>query len=284
MRADAPTKEWKGSSAHAKERNDAGRTLLVLRGLNWRMAQKNLPPQTTTFLINLTKHNNRSIMSKAIVLLSGGLDSCVALHVALHDGHEVSALSFDYGQRHRKELECAKAIAAHAGVKDHSIVSLNLAQWGGSSLTDMSMTVQDGNVESKEIPATYVPARNMVFLSVAASLAEARGAEHIYIGVSQVDYSGYVDCRKVFIDAMEKAINLGTVMGAEKGKKITIHAPFENMTKADEIRLGLKLGVDFGLTWSCYRGGEKPCGTCDSCLLRAKAFAEVGIPDPALTR
>lgn len=223
-------------------------------------------------------------MSKAIVLLSGGLDSCVALHVALHDGHEVSALSFDYGQRHRKELECAKAIASHAGVKDHSIVSLNLAQWGGSSLTDMSMSVQDGDVESKEIPATYVPARNMVFLSVAASLAEARGAEHIYIGVSQVDYSGYVDCRKVFIDAMEKAINLGTVMGAEKGQKITIHAPFENMTKAEEIRLGLKLGVDFGLTWSCYRGGEKPCGTCDSCLLRAKAFAEVGIPDPALSR
>ena len=140
----------------------------------------------------------------------------------------------------------------------------------------------DGNVESHEIPATYVPARNMVFLSVAASLAEAKGAEHIYIGVSQVDYSGYVDCRKVFIDAMEKAINLGTVMGAEQGRHISIHAPFQNMTKADEIRLGMKLGVDFGLTWSCYRGGDKPCGTCDSCLLRAKAFAEAGFEDPAL--
>ena len=223
-------------------------------------------------------------MSKAIVLLSGGLDSCVALHVALNDGHEVCALSFDYGQRHKKELECARAIAAHAGVKDHCVVSLNLAQWGGSSLTDMNMKVEDGNLDSKEIPATYVPARNMVFLSIAASMAEARGAEHIYIGVSQVDYSGYVDCRKEFIDAMETAINLATVMGAEKGRKLPIPAPSANRTPADAIRPGLKLGVDFGLTWTCYRGGEKPCGKCDSCLLRAKAFAEVGIPDPALTR
>lgn len=221
-------------------------------------------------------------MSKAIVLLSGGLDSCVALHVAKNDGHEVSALSFNYGQRHSKELERARRIAARAKVAEHNVVSLDLAQWGGSTLTDKSREVADGNIDSHEIPQTYVPARNMVFLSVAASLAEAKGAEHIYIGVSQVDYSGYVDCRKVFIDAMEKAINLGTVMGAERGKHITIHAPFENMTKADEIRLGLKLGVDFGLTWSCYRGGERPCGTCDSCLLRAKAFAEVGIEDPAL--
>lgn len=221
-------------------------------------------------------------MSKAIVLLSGGLDSCVALHVAQHDGHEVSALSFDYGQRHSKELECARRIAARAKVVDHNIVSLNLAQWGGSSLTDMSREVADGDINSHEIPQTYVPARNMVFLSVAASLAEAKGAEHIYIGVSQVDYSGYVDCRKVFIDAMQKAINLGTVMGAEGGRPITIHAPFENMTKADEIRLGMKLGVDFSLTWSCYRGGERPCGTCDSCLLRAKAFEEAGFEDPAL--
>ena len=221
-------------------------------------------------------------MSKAIVLLSGGLDSAVALHVALHDGHEVSAISFDYGQRHRKELECAKAIAKHAGVSDHSIVSLNLAQWGGSSLTDGARSVDDGDVDRTSIPDTYVPARNMVFLSVAASLAEARGAQHIYIGVSQVDYSGYVDCRRVFIEAMQKAINLGTVMGAEKGMPITIHAPFQDMTKAQEIRLGLQLGVDFGLTWSCYRGGERPCGTCDSCLLRARAFAEVGILDPAL--
>ncbi len=221
-------------------------------------------------------------MSKAIVLLSGGLDSCVALHVAQRDGHEVSALSFDYGQRHSKELECARRIAARAKVAEHSVVSLDLAQWGGSTLTDMGREVEDGDVGRHDIPQTYVPARNMVFLSVAASLAEAKGAEHIYIGVSQVDYSGYVDCRGVFIEAMERAINLGTVMGAEEGRHISIHAPFENMTKADEIRLGLELGVDFGLTWSCYRGGERPCGRCDSCLLRARAFAEVGIADPAL--
>lgn len=223
-------------------------------------------------------------MSKAIVLLSGGLDSAVALAVAQRDGHEVTALSFDYGQKHSKELECARAVARHAGVESHKIVRLNLGEWGGSTLTDKSRTIEDGNADREDIPDTYVPARNMVFLSVAASVAEAIGAEHIYIGVSQVDYSGYVDCRQVFIEAMEKAINLGTVMGAEKGRPIKIHAPFEKMTKAEEIRLGLELGVDFSLTWSCYRGGEKPCGTCDSCLLRARAFAEVGIADPALCR
>ncbi len=221
-------------------------------------------------------------MSKAIVLLSGGLDSSTALYLAKSEGHEVYALSFDYGQRHERELESAKRVAKAAGVTAHHIVSLGLSQWGGSSLTDKSMTIEDGDANRTDIPNTYVPARNMVFLSVAASLAEAVGAQHIYIGVSEVDYSGYVDCRQVFIDAMEKAINLGTVMGAEKGQKITLHAPFVNMTKAQEIRLGMTLGVDFGQTWSCYRGGEKPCGTCDSCLLRAKAFAEAGVEDPAL--
>lgn len=223
-------------------------------------------------------------MSKAVVLLSGGLDSSTALYLAKADGHEVHVITFDYGQRHSRELRNAQAVAQKAGVKSHHVVSLNLAQWGGSSLTDMSLTVEDGNTERTDIPQTYVPARNMVFLSVAASMAEALGAQHIYIGVSQVDYSGYVDCRKVFIDAMEKAINLGTVMSAEDGKHIEIHAPFINMTKAEEIKLGEKLGVDFGLTWSCYKGGEKPCGVCDSCLLRAKAFAEAGISDPALYR
>ncbi len=218
-------------------------------------------------------------MSKAVVLLSGGLDSSVALYLAKKAGHEVHALSFDYGQRHNKELECAKAIANAAGVASHQLVSLNLDLWGGSSLTDKSMEVDDGDVNRSDIPVTYVPARNMVFLSIAASLAEAKGARHIYIGVSQVDYSGYVDCRQEFIDAMQFAINKGTVMGAEKGETITIHAPFINMTKTEEIKLGKELGVNFGLTWSCYRGGEKPCGTCDSCLLRAKAFKEAGVVD-----
>lgn len=225
---------------------------------------------------------NLSAMSKAIVLLSGGLDSTTALYLAKADGHEVHALSFDYGQRHSRELENARRIAAAAGVAQHQVVTLRLDQWGGSSLTDTNMTIDDGNTNRTDIPDTYVPARNMVFLSVAASLAEAVGAQHIYIGVSEVDYSGYVDCRLVFIDAMQRAINLGTVMGAEKGKEITLHAPFAHMTKADEIRMGRRLGVDFSLTWSCYRGGSRPCGTCDSCLLRAKAFAEVGIDDPAL--
>ena len=220
-------------------------------------------------------------MSKAVVLLSGGLDSAVALYVAKQAGHEVHALSFDYGQRHNKELNCAKAIAQKAGVASHNIVTLNLDLWGGSSLTDKNIPVENGDVNRTDIPITYVPARNMVFLSIAASLAEAKGARHIYIGVSQVDYSGYVDCRREFINAMQEAINKGTVMGAEKGETITIHAPFINMTKSQEITLGQELGVDFGLTWSCYRGGDKPCGTCDSCLLRAKAFEEAGIEDGA---
>ncbi len=223
-------------------------------------------------------------MSKAIVLLSGGLDSTTALYLAKKEGHELYALSFDYGQRHKRELDSARAVAEKVGVVKHYVVALNLAAWGGSSLTDMNMKVDDGNVDRTDIPDTYVPARNMVFLSVAASLAEAVDAQHIYIGVSQVDYSGYVDCRKSFIDAMERAINLGTVMSAEKGKKIELHAPFINMTKAEEIKLGAELGVDYSLTWSCYRGGLKPCCTCDSCLLRAKAFAEAGVIDTAIAK
>lgn len=221
-------------------------------------------------------------MDKAIVLLSGGLDSSVALHLALKKAKEVHAISFEYGQRHNRELDSAKLVARKAGVADHRVVTLKLDQWGGSSLTDKKMSIEKGDVERTDIPVTYVPARNMVFLSVAASYAEAIGAQDIFIGVSQVDYSGYVDCRQEFIDSMEKTINLGTVMGAEKNQPIKIHAPFINMTKAEEIKLGVELGVDFGLTWSCYNGGEKPCGTCDSCLLRAKAFAEAEVTDTSL--
>jgi 7-cyano-7-deazaguanine synthase len=219
---------------------------------------------------------------KAVVLLSGGLDSTIAQYLAKSLGYEVYALSFDYGQKHSRELGCAKASAAKVGVAAHHIVDLKLSKWGGSSLTDQMLEVEDGNTERTDIPQTYVPARNMVFLSVAASLAEAVGAQNIFIGVSQVDYSGYVDCRRSFIEAMEAAINQGTVMGAELGQPIRLHAPFIDMTKAAEIKLGAGLGVDFRLTWSCYRGGEKPCGKCDSCLLRAKAFAEAGIIDTAL--
>ena len=221
-------------------------------------------------------------MKKAVVLLSGGLDSAVALYLAKSQGYELHAISFDYGQRHNRELEAAKAIAKKAGVINHQIVTLKLDKWGGSSLTDSAIQVEDGDINRNDIPVTYVPARNMVFLSVAASLAEAIGAQNIFIGVSEVDYSGYVDCRQEFIDSMEKAINLGTVMGAEKNQPIKTHAPFVNKTKAEEIKLGVELGVDFGLTWSCYRGGEKPCGKCDSCLLRAKAFADAGVIDTSL--
>ena len=221
-------------------------------------------------------------MAKAVVLLSGGLDSAVALYLAKSRGFDIIALSFDYGQRHSRELNAAKEIAKEAGVIQHQVVSLNMNSWGGSSLTDESIDVENGDANRTDIPVTYVPARNMIFLSVAASVAEANRVQDIFIGVSQVDYSGYVDCRQEFIDAMEKAVNLGTVMGAEENLPIKIHAPFANMTKAEEIKLGMELGVDFSLTWSCYRGGEKPCGTCDSCLLRAKAFKEAGYKDTAL--
>lgn len=223
-------------------------------------------------------------MKKAIVLLSGGLDSTTALYFAKSQGFdELYAITFLYGQKHDKELKSAQAVAKTVGVKEHKIVNLLLNQWHGCSLTDPDMDVKDGNAERQDIPDTYVPARNMVFLSVAASWADALDITDIFIGVSEVDYSGYVDCREEFIKAMEQAVNLGTVLGAEKKQHITIHAPFMHMTKADEVKLGEQLGVDFGLTWTCYRGGDKPCGTCDSCLLRAKAFAEAGVEDP-LTR
>lgn len=223
-------------------------------------------------------------MKKAIVLLSGGLDSTTALYLAKSQGFdELYAITFLYGQKHDKELKSAQAVAKSVGVKEHKIVNLLLNQWHGCSLTDPDIDVKDGNAERQDIPDTYVPARNMVFLSVAASWADALDITDIFIGVSEVDYSGYVDCREEFIKAMEQAVNLGTVLGAEKKQHITIHAPFMHMTKADEVKLGERLGVDFGLTWTCYRGGDKPCGTCDSCLLRAKAFAEAGVEDP-LTR
>ncbi|OCL28090.1 7-cyano-7-deazaguanine synthase QueC [Orenia metallireducens] len=219
-------------------------------------------------------------MKKAVVLLSGGLDSTTALYLAKSKGYEVYAISFDYGQRHDKELQSAKNVAEVAGVKEHIIVETNMGAWGGSALTDQSIDVPEGDEQRKEIPVTYVPARNMIFLSYAASYAEVVGAQDVFIGVSEVDYSGYVDCRQEFINAMEQAINKGTVCGAEEGKPIKIHAPFINMTKAEEIKLGIKLGVDYAQTWSCYCGEEQACGSCDSCVLRLKAFEEAGHIDP----
>lgn len=220
------------------------------------------------------------MLKKAVVLLSGGLDSQIALHLAISQGFECYAISFNYGQRHLRELNAAKQIAHNAGVK-HQIVQLNLNDWGGSSLTDQNLPIEKGNLTKSHIPNTYVPARNMIFLSLAASWAEILDASHIFIGISQVDYSGYVDCREEFIRSMEATINLGTVKAVEKKSPFTLVAPFQNSTKADEIRLGAKLGVDFGLSWSCYEGGDKPCRVCDSCLLRMKAFEEAGIIDPS---
>ena len=222
-------------------------------------------------------------MKKAIVLLSGGLDSTTALYLAKSQGFdEIYALTIEYGQKHDRELRAARAVARAAGVKEHKFVTLLLNQWDGCSLTDEKMDIKDGDLAREGIPDTYVPARNMVFLSVAASYADALGVTDIFLGVSEVDYSGYVDCREEFIRSMEQTINLGTVLGAERHRHITLHAPFMHMAKADEVRLGMSLGVDYSLTWTCYRGGERPCGTCDSCLLRAKAFAEAGVPDPLL--
>lgn len=219
-------------------------------------------------------------MKKAVVLFSGGLDSLTALHLAKSQGFEVYAMSFDYGQRHDKELQVAKKAASACNVKEHKVVSLNMNAWGGSALTDENIQVPEHKNETSEIPVTYVPARNMIFLSVAASYAEAIGAQDVFIGVSQVDYSGYVDCRQEFIEAMEAAINKGTVCGAEEGKPIKIHAPFMHKTKAEEIQIGMDLGVDYSLSWTCYNGFEKACGVCDSCVLRLKAFEEAGFQDP----
>lgn len=219
-------------------------------------------------------------MKKAVVLLSGGLDSTTALYLAKSEGYEVYSICFDYGQRHDKEIQCAKNIAEKAGVKEHILVKTNMNAWGGSALTDKNIDIPEGDEDRKDIPITYVPARNMIFLAYAASYAEVVGAQDIFIGVSQVDYSGYVDCRQEFIEAMENAINQGTVCAVVQSKKIKLHAPFMYMTKTQEVELGMKLGVDYGDTWTCYKGDELACGTCDSCLLRIKAFKEAGSEDP----
>ena len=221
---------------------------------------------------------------KALVLLSGGLDSGTALYYAKSIGfNEIYAISFQYGQKHTKELNMAKKLANDFGVKEHKIVNLDMSLWGGSSLTDNSLDIPDYE-DNNKIPNTYVPARNMVFLSIAASYAESREIYDIFIGVSEVDYSGYVDCRQTFITAMENAINQGTVCAVSHNNPIKIHAPFINMKKSDEIKLGISLGIDYSNTWSCYKGTEKPCGRCDSCVLRKKAFKEAGFSDPLLDK
>jgi 7-cyano-7-deazaguanine synthase len=220
---------------------------------------------------------------KAVVLLSGGLDSTTCLALARRDGFEPVCLSIAYGQRHAVELERARAVAKAMGVVDHRTVSLDLRAIGGSALTDdLAVPKHDDVSQVKaEIPVTYVPARNTVFLGLALGLAEVVGATDLYIGVNAVDYSGYPDCRPEFIRAFEALANLATKAGVE-GARFTIHAPLSGMTKADIIRAGVAAGVDYGLTHSCYDPTPDglACGRCDSCLLRRKGFLDAGVADP----
>lgn len=222
--------------------------------------------------------------SKAVVLLSGGLDSYTAAAVARRDGFEVNALSFNYGQRHVRELDASRAVAAALGVARHLELDLDLTRIGGSSLTSSQIDVpKDQPIDPKVIPSTYVPARNTIFLSIAMGWAEVLEASDIFIGVNALDYSGYPDCRPEFIRAFEQMGRLATKAGVE-GRPLTIHTPLLELSKADIIRLGLSLGLDYGLTHSCYDptpdGG--PCGHCDSCRLRAAGFDEARAADPLL--
>ncbi len=224
---------------------------------------------------------------KAVVLLSGGLDSSTVLYEAKAQQMDCHALSFDYFQRHRQELDSAIAIAQAAGVVEHQVVTFDLRRWGGSALTDNSLALPvDRSLAemSADIPITYVPARNSIFLTFALSYAEAIGASQVHIGVNQLDYSGYPDCRPDFVAAMQEVFRLGTKQGRE-GTPIEIVAPLLHLHKTDIIRLGEKLGVPWAQTWSCYSEGESQippiaCGHCDSCQLRLAAFAELGLDDP----
>lgn len=221
---------------------------------------------------------------KAVVLLSGGLDSATVLAIAAHAGHDTYALSFSYGQRHAWELECARKVAANLGAKDHRIAQIDLRTFGGSALTADIDVPKSRSLEemSKHIPITYVPARNTIFLSFALAWTEVLGSSDIFLGVNALDYSGYPDCRPEFIEAFERLANLATKAGVEGRQKLKIQTPLIALSKAEIIRKGIELGVDFSLTSSCYDpspNGE-PCGACDSCLLRQKGFHENGLTDP----
>jgi 7-cyano-7-deazaguanine synthase len=224
------------------------------------------------------------VRKKAVVLLSGGLDSNTVLAIARSEGYELYAMSFRYGQRHSMELESARRIVRAIGVEKHLIVDFDLRAIGGSALTDQLDVPKDRAAEdiASGIPVTYVPARNTIFLSFALAWAESLGVEDIFIGVNALDYSGYPDCRPEYIDAFERMAMLATKAGVEGRMRLKIHAPLIAMTKADIIKTGLELGVDYSLTFSCYDPSAEglACGKCDSCLLRLKGFAEAGIRDP----
>lgn len=227
-------------------------------------------------------------MAKAVVLLSGGLDSATALGICRDQGFTPYALSFRYGQRHLAELDAAARVAAALGVAEHLISEIDLRRFGGSALTAEIAVPKDRDAETMAagIPTTYVPARNTVFLSFALAWAEVLEANDIFIGVNALDYSGYPDCRPEYIAAFERMANLATAAGAEGRQHLRIHAPLMTLTKAEIIQRGTALGVDYGLTSSCYdpAGDGRPCGHCDACLLRAKGFEEAGLADPLLQR
>lgn len=217
----------------------------------------------------------------AIVLLSGGLDSATVLAIARAAGFDCHALSLDYGQRHSAELAAAARVAAGLGAVEHRVMRLGLGELGGSALTDVSIAVPES--PSDGIPVTYVPARNTVMLALALAWAEVSGARDIFIGVNAVDYSGYPDCRPEFVEAFERMANLATKAGIE-GRGLTIHAPLQHLSKADIIRRGVALGVDYARTVSCYQADSegRACGVCDACRLRRQGFEQAGVPDPTI--
>ena len=224
--------------------------------------------------------NTQSPPRRAVVLLSGGLDSATCLAIARDMGFETYALSVAYGQRHAAELAASQRVAQALGARAHRTASVDLGQFGGSALTDASIAVPEDEPGSG-IPVTYVPARNTVMLSIALAWAEVLGAQDIFVGVNAVDYSGYPDCRPAFIEAFENMANLATKIGVE-GTRIRIHAPLIDLSKADIIRRGMALGVDYGLTVTCYQADDegRACGRCEACRLRAAGFAAAGVPDP----
>jgi len=223
-------------------------------------------------------------MKKAVVLLSGGIDSATTAAHVINEGYEIYCLSFDYGQRHTIELECARKISDSLNAKEHKIIKLDLRSIGGSALTaDIDVPKnREIDLNKNEIPVTYVPARNLIFLSIAGAWAEVLEADAIFIGVTAVDYSGYPDCRPEFIDAFTKTINLGTKLGVESSGKFKIHTPLIDLSKREIIEMGTKLGVDYSLTISCYDpdSAGNSCGRCDSCQIRHQAFLAASIPDP----
>jgi len=214
---------------------------------------------------------------KAVVLLSGGLDSATSAAQAIADGFDIIALSLNYGQRHDRELTAAKHVAAYLKIQDHFVMEVNLAQWGGSALTDQALDIPTDGTQSGGIPITYVPGRNTVFIAIALSLAEAKGADAIYLGINAIDYSGYPDCRPDYLDAFQHLATLSSKVGLE-GKAPKLVAPLVTDSKVDIVRRALQLGVPIELTWSCYQGGETPCGVCDSCRIRDRALMDAGCP------